>query len=96
VDTFNEHKNRYETGNATRILDKIGGNMQIKTGDLVQIKVHCHTNELHKPHEIWLVLGIEPRERGQFKGFIRIQNIHNGYTCQYIEGMLMKIETDKK
>ena len=70
--------------------------MQIKTGDLVQIRVHSRTNELHKPQEIWLVLGIETRERGQFKGFIRIQNIHNGHIVQYNEGMLMKIETDKK
>lgn len=68
--------------------------MQIKTGDLVRIRIHSHTNELHKPHEIWLVLDLE--RAGRFKGFIRIQNIHNGHIVQHNEGMLMKIETDKK
>ena len=70
--------------------------MQIKTGDLVQIRVHSHTNELHNPQEIWLVLGIETRKKSHYKGFIRIQNIHNGHIVQYNEGMLMKIKTDKK
>tara|TARA_Y100000034_G_C6765797_1_gene341361 strand:- start:295 stop:504 length:210 start_codon:yes stop_codon:yes gene_type:complete len=68
--------------------------MQIKTGDLVYIKQHSGMTIRHN-NEIWLVLGTEPREKGQFKGFIRIQNIHNGNKVQYNENMLMKIETDK-
>ena len=69
--------------------------MQIKTGDLVQVRIHSHTNELHKPHEIWLVLG-KGVETTVFKGYVRIQNIHNGHIVQHNEGMLIKIETDKK
>ena len=95
MDTSNEYKNGYETGNATRILDKVGGSMQIKTGDLVYRKQHRAFNNPHD-HEIWLVIGIEPRERGQFKGFVRIQNVHNGNRIQIQPHMLMKIETDKK
>ena len=69
--------------------------MQIKTGDLVYRKQHRAFDTPHN-HEIWLVIGVDARERGQFKGFIRIQNIHNGHIVQHNEGMLIKIETDKK
>lgn len=65
--------------------------MQIKTGDLVRIKI---PTERSNSQDIWVVLDLETA--GRFKGFVRVQNIHNGYTCQYVEGMLMKIETDKK
>ncbi len=69
--------------------------MSIKTGDLVYKKQQRRSNT-PQDHEIWLVLGVEPREKGQFKGFIRVQNVYSGYICQYNEGMLIKIETDKK
>ena len=72
---------------------QIGGSMQIKTGDLVRIKI---PTERSNSQDIWLVLDKGVKRTGSFKGFIRVQNIHNGYTCQYIESMLMKIETDKK
>jgi len=69
--------------------------MQIKTGDLVYRKQHRAFNNPHD-HEIWLVIGTDAREKGQFKGFVRIQNVHNGNKIQCNANMLMKIETDKK
>ena len=50
--------------------------MQIKTGDLVRIKI---PTERSNSQDIWVVLDLE--RAGRFKGFIRVQNIHNGYTC---------------
>ena len=69
--------------------------MQIKTGDLVYRKQHKAFNIPHS-YEIWLVIGTDARERGQFKGFVRIQNVHNGNRIQTQPHMLTKIETDKK
>tara|TARA_Y100001938_G_scaffold150856_1_gene243857 strand:+ start:8538 stop:8747 length:210 start_codon:yes stop_codon:yes gene_type:complete len=69
--------------------------MKIKIGDLVYIKQHSYADWRHN-NEIWLVIGVEPREKGQFKGFIRVQNIHNGNRVQCNEGMLMKVHSDKK
>ena len=68
--------------------------MQIKTGDLVYRKGHRAFNTPHD-HEIWLVLG-KGVETTVFKGFIRIQNVHNGNRIQTQPHMLIKIETDKK
>ena len=71
--------------------------MQIKTGDLVYRKQHRAFNTPHD-HEIWLVIGTDENTitRGQFKGFVRIQNVHNGNRIQCNANMLTKIETDKK
>ena len=68
--------------------------MQIKTGDLVYRKQHRAFNTPHD-HEIWLVLG-KGVETTVFKGYIRIENVHNGNRIQVQPHMLMKIETDKK
>ncbi len=68
--------------------------MQIKTGDLVYRKQHRAFNNAHN-HEIWLVIG-KGVETTVFKGFVRIQNVHNGNRIQCNANMLMKIETDKK
>ena len=69
--------------------------MSIKTGDLVHRKQHRAFNTPHD-YEIWLVLGKGVERAGSFKGFIRIQNVHNGNRIQVQPHMLMKIETDKK
>ena len=69
--------------------------MQIKTGDLVYRKQHRAFNNPHN-HEIWLVIGKGVEKTGSFKGFVRIQNVHNGNRIQCNANMLMKIETDKK
>ena len=59
-----------------------------------------NNNDNYNPHdhEIWLVIGTDENTitRGQFKGFVRIQNVHNGNRIQCNANMLMKIETDKK
>ena len=68
--------------------------MQIKTGDLVYRKEHRAFNTPHN-HEIWLVLG-KGVETTVFKGYVRIENVHNGNRIQVQPHMLMKIETDKK
>ncbi len=68
--------------------------MQIKTGDLVYRKQHRAFNTPHD-HEIWLVLG-KGVETTVFKGYVRIENVHNGNRIQVQPHMLMKIETDKK
>jgi translation elongation factor P/translation initiation factor 5A len=68
--------------------------MRIKVGDLVYIKQHSGMTIRHN-NEIWLVLDTENRGNGLYKGFIRIQNIHNGNRVQYSKSMLMKINTDK-
>ena len=68
--------------------------MRIKVGDLVYIKQHSGITIRHN-NEIWLVLRTEQQGKGQFKGFMRLQNIHDGNIVQYNECMLMKIETDK-
>ena len=68
--------------------------MQIKTGDLVYRKQHRAFNTPHN-HEIWLVLG-KGVETTVFKGYVRIENVHNGNRIQCNANMLMKIETDKK
>ena len=69
--------------------------MGIKLGDLVYRKQHRAFNTPHD-YEIWLVLGKGVERAGSFKGFIRIQNVHNGNRIQVQSHMLMKIETDKK
>jgi len=69
--------------------------MQIKTGDLVYRKQHRAFNTPHD-YEIWLVLGKGVERTGSFKGYVRIQNVHNGNRIQTQPHMLMKIETDKK
>ena len=63
--------------------------MQIKTGDLVYRKQHRAFNNPHD-HEIWLVLG-KGVETTVFKGYVRIQNVHNGNRIQCNANMLMKI-----
>jgi len=68
--------------------------MQIKTGDLVYRRQHKAFDTLQN-YEIWLVLG-KGVETTVFKGYIRIQNVHNGNRIQVQPHMLMKIETDKK
>ena len=68
--------------------------MQIKTGDLVYRKEHRAFNTPHN-HEIWLVLG-KGVETTVFKGYVRIENVHNGNRIQTQPHMLIKIETDKK
>ena len=69
--------------------------MRIKTGDLVYRRQHKAFDTLHN-YEIWLVLGKGVEKVGSFKGYIRIQNVHNGNRIQIQPHMLMKIETDKK
>ena len=65
--------------------------MKIKIGDLVYVGRQSDFSTRHN-NEIWLVLGYSERT---YSGFIRVQNIHTSSICQYNEGMLMKIETDK-
>ncbi len=67
--------------------------MQIKTGDLVYRKQHKAFDTPHN-YEIWLVLDLE--RAGRFKGYVRIQNVHNSNRIQVQPHMLIKIETDKK
>ena len=69
--------------------------MSIKTGDLVYRKQHRAFNTPHD-YEIWLVIGNGVKRTGSFKGFVRIQNVHNGNRIQCNANMLIKIETDKK
>jgi hypothetical protein len=69
--------------------------MQIKTGDLVYRRQHKAFDILHN-YEIWLVIGNGVKRTGSFKGFVRIQNVHNGNRIQVQPHMLKKIETDKK
>ena len=60
-----------------------------KVGDLVQIKI---PTERSNPEDIWLVVELQR----DFDGFIRVQNIHNGYICQYNAVFLKHLKTDKK
>ena len=69
--------------------------MQIKTGDLVYRKQHRAFNTPHN-HEIWLVLGEGLDKTGRFKGYVRIQNVHNGNRIQTQPHMLIKIENGQK
>ena len=69
--------------------------MQIKTGDLVYRKQHKAFDTPHN-YEIWLVLGEGLDKTGRFKGYVRIQNVHNGNRIQVQPHMLKKIKTDKK
>ena len=64
-----------------------------KVGDLVQITI---PTERSNPQDIWLVLGKGVKKTGSFSGFIRVQNIHTGYICQYTVSYLKHLKSDKK
>jgi hypothetical protein len=57
--------------------------MRLKVGDLVQ--------DPQEPSNIWLVIGYKG-----FDGFVRVQNISTGYTCQYNSALLQHFKSDKK
>ena len=61
-----------------------------KIGDLVQTKI---PTERSNPEDIWLIVDIGVCS---FYGFISVQNIHNGYICQYNAAFLKHLKTDKK
>ena len=63
-----------------------------KVGDLVQIKI---PTERSSPQDIWIVLGEGVSKTGSFTGFTRVQNIHNGYICQYNAAFLKHFKSDK-
>ena len=61
--------------------------MLVKLGDLVQMKIpHTGTN----PEDIWLVIGFS-----NWSDYIRVQNVRNGYKCQYNISLLQHFKTDK-
>ena len=60
--------------------------MIVKLGDLVQIK----GVRVNGQQEIWLVIGWN-----NFNDYIRIQNVHTGYTCQYNMALLEHFKSDK-
>ena len=62
--------------------------MIVKLGDLVQIKIPTERSD---PQDIWLVIGWNG-----FNDYIRVQNVHNGYVCQYNIAFLKHFKTDKK
>ena len=64
--------------------------MQIKIGDLVQIKDRVKSMR-HNTIDLWLVIGWN-----NFNDYISIQNVHTGERCQYDMNMLKHFKSDKK
>ena len=64
--------------------------MQVKIGDLVQVKLKYQYDEPSKKDEIWLVIGFS-----NWSDYIRVQNVRNGHKCQYNIGLLQHFKTDK-
>ena len=60
--------------------------MQIRIGDLVQIK----DDEPSEKGGIWLVIGFS-----NLSDYIRVQNVRNGYKCQYNISLLQHFKSDK-
>ena len=62
--------------------------MQVKIGDLVQIKDRVKSMR-HNTIDLWLVIGWNT-----FNDYISIQNVHTGETCQYDMTMLKHFKSD--
>ena len=63
--------------------------MQVKIGDLVQVKTHTKSKTINK--DLWLVIGWNC-----FNDYISVQNVHTGERCQYNLAMLKHFKMDKK
>ena len=64
--------------------------MQIKLGDLVQIKLKYQYDNSYEKDEIWLVIGFS-----NWSDYIRVQNVRNGHKCQYNISLLEHFKSDK-
>ena len=60
--------------------------MLVKLGDLVQIKIPTERSD---PQDIWLVIGWNG-----FNDYIRVQNVHTGYVCQYNLALLKHYKSE--
>ena len=63
--------------------------MLVKLGDLVQIKTHTQS-KMTINKDIWLVIGWNG-----FNDYIRVQNVHNGYVCQYNLALLKHFKSEE-
>ena len=61
--------------------------MIVKLGDLVQLEWIEDNNRIQ---DIWLVIGWN-----NWNDYIRVQNIHNGYVCQYNLRLLKHFKSEE-
>jgi len=64
--------------------------MIVKLGDLVQVKLNEQDDEPCEKDQIWLVIGFS-----NWSNYIRVQNVRNGYKCQYNIALLQHFKSDK-